>query len=164
MRKFVIIWIGQLISTVGSGMTAFAISIWIYQETGRAAPFVYTALAGSLPVAMFSLFAGALVDRWNRRWVMIAADTGSALCTLAVFFLYTTGHLEVWHIYVNAFFVSLFGTFQIPAFNASVTMLVPARHLTRANGMAQTSASLDGLLSPLLAGLLVGVIGVEASC
>ena len=160
MRKFIIIWIGQLISTVGSGLTGFALSIWIYQKTGEAAPFVYTALANSLPVVMFSLFSGALVDRWNRRWVMILTDIGAALSTLIVFLLYTSGNLEVWHIYVSSFFASLFATFQIPAFNASITMLVPKEQLTRANGMAQTSASLEGLLSPLLAGLLVGVVGV----
>ncbi|MEW5828755.1 MAG: MFS transporter [Chloroflexota bacterium] len=160
MRKFIIIWIGQLISTVGSGLTGFALSIWIYQETGQAAPFVYTALFSSLPVVMFSLFAGALVDRWNRRRVMILTDVGAALSTLAVFFLYTTGNLQVWHIYVSSFFAALFGTFQMPAFNASITMLVPKQHLTRANGMVQTGASVEGILSPVLAGLLVGVIGV----
>jgi MFS family permease len=161
MSKFIIIWIGQLISTVGSGLTGFALSIWIYQETGQAAPFVYTAFFNSLPVVIFSLFAGAVVDRWNRRQVMILTDVGAALTTLVVFLLYTSGDLEIWHIYVSSFFASLFNTFQLPAFNASITMLVPTKHLTRANGMVQTGASLEGLLSPLLAGLLVGVIGVS---
>lgn len=161
MRNFVIIWIGQLISTIGSGLTGFALSIWIYQETGEAAPFVYTALFNSLPVVMFSLFAGALVDRLNRRWVMILTDIGAALTTLVIFLLYTSGNLEVWHIYVSSFFASLFATFQMPAFNASITMLVPKEQLTRANGMVQTGASVEGLLAPVLAGLLVGVIGVD---
>ena len=161
MRNFVIIWIGQLISTIGSGLTGFALSIWIYQETGEAAPFVYTALFNSLPVVMFSLFAGALVDRLNRRWVMILTDVGAALTTFVIFLLYTSGNLEVWHIYVSSFFASLFATFQMPAFNASITMLVPKEQLTRANGMVQTGASVEGLLAPVLAGLLVGVIGVD---
>ena len=160
MRKFVIIWIGQLISTIGSGLTGFALSIWIYQQTGQAAPFVYTAFFNSLPVVLFSLFAGALVDRLNRRWVMILTDVGAALTTLAIFLLYISGNLEVWHIYVSSFFASLFATFQLPAFNASITLLVPKEHLTRANGMVQTGASLEGLLAPLLASFLVGVIGV----
>lgn len=160
MRKFVVIWIGQLISTVGSGLTGFALSIWIYQETGQAAPFVYTAFFNSLPVVLFSLFAGALVDRLNRRWVMVFTDIGAALTTLGIFLLYTSGNLEVWHIYVSSFFASLFATFQLPAFNASITLLVPKEHLTRANGMVQTGASLEGLLAPLLASLLVGLIGV----
>ena len=98
MQKFIVIWIGQLISTIGSGLTGFALTIWLYQETGQAAPLVYTALFNSLPVVMFSLFAGALVDRWNRRWVMIFADVGAALTTLIIFALYTSGKLEVWHI------------------------------------------------------------------
>ena len=161
MRKFLIIWIGQLISTVGSGLTGFALSIWIYQETGQAAPFVYTALFSSLPIVMFSLFAGALVDRWNRRWVMILADVGAALATLGVFLLYRSGNLEVWHIYVSSFLAALFATFQLPAFNASITLLVPKEQLTRANGLVQTGLSVQGLISPLLAGLLVGIIGVS---
>jgi MFS family permease len=161
MRKFIIIWVGQLISTIGSGLTGFALSIWLYQETGQAAPFVYTALFSSIPVVLFSLFAGAIVDRLNRRWVMILSDVGAALTTLVIFLLYINGGLEVWHIYVSAFLASLFNTFQLPAFNASITMLVPKEQLTRANGMVQTGASLDGLLAPILAGVLVGVIGVE---
>lgn len=161
MRKFIIIWIGQLISTIGSGLTGFALSIWIYQETGQAAPFVYTALFSSLPVVMFSLFAGALVDRWNRRRVMMLADVGAALTTFIIFLLYTNGTLEVWHIYISSLFSSLFSTFPLPAFNASITMLVPKEHLTRANGLVQTGASVEGLLAPVLAGLLVGLIGVS---
>jgi DHA3 family macrolide efflux protein-like MFS transporter len=142
-------------------LTGFALSIWIYRETGQAAPFVYTALFSSLPVVMFSLFAGALVDRWKRRWVMILMDVGAALTTFAIFLLYTAGQLEVWHIYISAFLAALFNTFQLPAFNASITMLVPKEHLTRANGMVQTGASLEGLLAPVLAGFLVGWIGVS---
>jgi MFS transporter, DHA3 family, macrolide efflux protein len=161
MRKFIIIWFGQLVSTIGSGLTGFALAIWMYRETGQAAPFVYTALFNSLPVVMFSLFAGALVDRWNRRWVMILMDTGAALTTFGIFLLYSSGQLEVWHIYISAFLSSLFNTFQLPAFNASITLLVPKEHLTRANGMVQTGASLEGLLAPVLAGFLVGLIGVS---
>lgn len=161
MRKFIVIWIGQLISTVGSGLTGFALSIWIFRETGEAAPFVYTALFSSLPIVIFSLFAGALVDRLNRRWVMIFADAGAALSTFIIFLLYASGRLEVWHIYVSSFFAALFSTFQIPAFNASITMLVPKEQLTRANGMVQTGFSVEGLLAPVLAGLLVGIIGVD---
>ena len=161
MRKFLIIWIGQLVSTIGSGLTGFALSIWMYQETGQAAPFVYTALFNSLPVVLFSLVAGALVDRWNRRWVMILMDIGAALTTFGIFLLYRSGELQVWHIYVSAFLASLFNTFQLPAFNASITLLVPKEHLTRANGMVQTGASLEGLLAPVLAGFLVGLIGVS---
>lgn len=161
MRKFIIIWIGQLISTIGSGLTGFALALWIYEETGQSAPFLYVALFNSIPIVLFSLFAGALVDRLNRRWVMILADVGAALSTLIIFLLYSSGNLEVWHIYVSSFFASLFTTFQVPAFNASITMLVPKEQLTRANGMVQSGVSLEGLISPLLAGLLVGIIGVD---
>lgn len=161
MRKFIIIWVGQLISTIGSGLTGFALALWIYEETGQSAPFLYVALFNSIPIVLFSLFAGALVDRLNRRWVMILADVGAALSTLIIFLLYSSGNLEVWHIYVSSFFASLFTTFQVPAFNASITMLVPKEQLTRANGMVQSGVSLEGLISPLLAGLLVGIIGVD---
>ena len=161
MQKFIVIWIGQLVSTIGSGLTGFALAVWLYQETGQAAPIVYTALFSSLPIVLFSLFAGALVDRWDRRLVMILSDVGAALTTLMIFLLFTGGRLEVWHIYASSFLQAFFTTFQFPAFNSSITMLVPAKQLTRANGMVQTGASLQGLVSPVLAGVLVGVIGVS---
>jgi len=161
MRTFITIWIGQLISIIGSGLTGFVLGIWIFQQTGEATPFVMIALFDSLPTVILSPIAGALVDRWNRRLVMIFSDIGSALTTLVVFILFSTGQLEVWHIYLTSMLNSVFASFQRPAYSASVTMLVPKEQFARASAMIQTGQSISGMLAPLIAGFLFGLIGVN---
>jgi DHA3 family macrolide efflux protein-like MFS transporter len=160
MRTFIIVWIGQAISIVGSSLTNFGLGVWIFQETGDATPFALTVLFGSLPRVFLLPVAGSLADRWNRRWLMILADTGNALATLAIVLLLYFGSLEVWHIYVLSVIGSALGTFQQPAYQASITMLVPKKHLARANGLVQTADSLGGILAPLLAGFLFVTIGL----
>jgi DHA3 family macrolide efflux protein-like MFS transporter len=161
MRTFFIIWIGQAISIVGSSLTGFGLGVWIFQETGDATPFALTVLFGSLPRVFLLPVAGSLADRRNRRWLMILADTGNALATLAIVLLLYFGSLEVWHIYVLSAIGSALGTFQEPAYQASITMLVPKKHLARANGMVQSAGALGGILAPLLAGFLFVTIGLD---
>ena len=161
MRTFVIIWIGQVISIVGSGLTHFGIGVWIFEKTGDAMPFTLTVLFGSLPQVFLLPIAGSLADRWNRRWLMILADTGNALATLAVVLLLQFDSLQVWHIYLLSAVGSAFGTFQRPAYQASITMLVPKKDLTRANGMVQSAGALGGILAPMLAGFLFVTIGLS---
>lgn len=161
MRTFVIIWIGQVVSIVGSSLTHFGLGVWIFQQTGEAMPFALTVLFGSLPQVFLYPIAGSLADRWNRRWLMILADTGNALATLALVLLLSAGSLEVWHIYVLSAVGSALGTFQQPAFDASITMLVPKQRLARASGMMQTAYSLGGILAPLLAGFLFFAVGLS---
>ncbi len=161
MRTFVIIWIGQVISIIGSSLTNFGLGVWIFEQTGDAMPFALTVLSGSLPRVFLLPVAGSLADRWNRRWLMILADTGNAAATLAIVLLLSFGSLEVWHIYLLSAVGSALGTFQQPAYQASITMLVPKKHLARANGMMQTADSLGGILAPLLAGFLFVAVGLS---
>lgn len=160
MRTFLIIWIGQLISLLGSGLTSFALGVWIFQKTGQATPFAMTILIGNLPRTLLMPLAGTLADRWNRRMIMILSDTGSALVTLAIAAVVITGELEVWHILTAAFFYAIFGAFQEPAYRSSVVMLVQKKDLARANGMAQSSEAVQMLVAPLLAGFLFVSIGL----
>ncbi|TAK13324.1 MAG: MFS transporter [Anaerolineae bacterium] len=161
LRTFLIIWGGQVISMIGSSITGFALGVWVYQTTGKATPFVLVALFGALPTVLLGPIAGALVDRWDRRKIMILADVGSAFATLGILLLFLAGRLEVWHIYVSVAFNGLFGAFQEPAYSASVTMLIPKEHFGRATGLMQTGQALSGIIAPVLAGALFGVIGVE---
>ena len=161
MRKFILIWLGQLISLIGSGLTAFALGVWIYQETGQASPFAITVLFGQLPRILLSPWAGSLADRWDRKRLMLLADSGDALVTLCAFLLLFLGNLQIWHIYLIAASSSAFAAFQEPAYTASVTMLVPKKDLARASGLIQMGSSLELLVAPLLAGLLFGVIGLR---
>ena len=161
MRTFFVIWIGQVISIVGSSLTHFGLGVWIFEQTGDAMPFTLTVLFASLPRVFLLPIAGSLADRWNRRWLMILADSGSALATLAIVLLLSFGSLEVWHIYLLTAIGSALGTFQQPAYQASITMLVPKKHLARANGMVQTADALGGILAPLLAGFLFVAVGLS---
>ena len=125
MRTFSFILGGQLISMLGTGLTGFALGVWIYQQTGQATPFALTVLFATLPRLLLLPVAGSLADRWDRRWVMIFSDTGSALVTLGAFLLLSFGQLEIWMIYLIAALGSVFEAFQEPAYTAAVTMLVP---------------------------------------
>lgn len=160
MQTFLIIWVGQLISMLGSGLTSFALGVWIFQKTGQATPFAMTVLFATLPRTLLMPLAGTLADRWDRRKIMILSDTGSALVTLGIAGVAFSGGLEVWHILTAAFLYAIFGAFQEPAYRASVVMLVPKKDLARANGMAQASEAVQMLVAPLLAGFLFVAIGL----
>jgi MFS transporter, DHA3 family, macrolide efflux protein len=161
MRAFLIIWFGEMISLIGSGLTNFGLGVWIFQKTGQATPFALSVLCASLPSVLLMPLAGMLADRWNRRWLMLLADSGSALTTLVVVFLAGSGRLEVWHVYLIVLCSSAFGAFQDPAYRSSLVLLVPRKDLPRANGLLSASDALSTLLAPLLAGLLFGVIGLS---
>ena len=165
MRTFFIIWSGQLVSTIGSALTGFALGVWIYQETGSVTLFAMNMLAFAVPNLLVSPFAGALVDRWDRRWVMIMSDTGAGLATLAIAILYMTDNLQVWNIILATAVNSAFSTFQWPAYSAVTTLLVPKEQLGRAGGMVQIGEAISNLVAPAAAGALyvtTGLIGVIA--
>lgn len=161
MRVFFIIWIGQLISMLGSGLTNFALGVWIFDQTGKATPFALTVLFGSLPRLLLSPLAGSLADRWNRRLVMVLSDTGNAVVSLGAFLLLQNGSLEIWMIYLMAVLGSCFSAFQEPAYTASISMLVPKKELSRAAGLGNLSQALESLLTPLAAGFLFVAIGLR---
>ena len=161
MRVFTTIWFGQLISTMGSGLTGFALGVWIYEETGSVTLFALNMLAFALPNLLVAPLAGALADRWDRRLVMIMADSGAGLSTLAIALLIIAGRLEIWHIYVATAISSAFSTFQWPAYSAATTLLVPKQHLGRAGGMTQIGEAASQLVSPAIAGALFVTSGLQ---
>ena len=160
MRTFIVIWSGQLVSIIGSGLTGFALGVWIYQETGSVTLFAMNMLAFAIPSLLVSPIAGVVVDRWNRRWVMILSDTGAGLATLAIAILYITGNLQVWNIILATAVNAAFSTFQWPAYSAVTTVLVPKEQLGRAGGMVQIGEAISQLLAPAVAGILFVTIGL----
>jgi MFS family permease len=160
MKAFVIIWFGQVISLLGSAMTTFALTIWAYQETGQATALALMVFFGFTPGVLLSPVAGALVDRWNRKLVMMLSDLGTGISTIAVLLLYNGGHLEIWHLYVAGFFAGVFQAFQFPAYSAAVTMMLPKEQYARASGMLSLAGSASGVLAPVVAGALLAVIGI----
>lgn len=161
MRTFYIIWAGQLLSLLGSGLTNFGLAVWIFEETGRATPFALTVLFSNIPRILLAPVAGSIADRFNRRKILIGTDTGSALLTLLVFILFSRGQLTIEMIYLVVAVGSCFAAFQEPTYAASVTMMVPKEQLARANGLTQMQQALGMVVSPLLAGFLFVAIGLE---
>jgi MFS family permease len=160
MRVFLWIWAGELISIIGSGLSSFALGVWIFQKTGQATPFAMTVLFATLPRLILMPLAGMLADRWNRRLLMILGDAGSALVTVVMAALLWMDRLDIGVIYLLAALSSSFTTFQEPAYRASVTMLVPRKDLARASGLMNASEALQMLLAPLMAGFLFGAVGL----
>ena len=157
---FVTVWFGQVVSAVGSGLSGFALGVWAFQTSGGSVTrFALITFFITLPGIVLSPIAGALVDRWDRRWAMIVSDTGAGLCTLAFALLLWVDRLEIWHIYVLGAVSAALTSLQWPAFSAATTLLVPKRHLGRASGMVQSGMALAQILAPAAAGALVATIG-----
>lgn len=161
MRTYTAVWFGQMVSMVGTTLTEFGVSVWVYQETGSATMFALILLFTAVPGILISPLAGPLVDRWDRRKTMVLADTGAALGTLAMVLLLISDRLEIWHILVAVSFSAACRAFQGPAWMASTSLLVPEEHLGRASGMMSIARSAAAIAGPPLAGVLVPVIGLQ---
>ena len=165
MRTFIIVWIGQVISLLGTKLTEFALGIWIleqtYQDTGTITQFALTILFMYLPKVVVSPIAGVIIDRWNRRSAMIFSDLGTGLITITILALVWTQNLAVWHIYLALIASSSLNAFQQPAYTAAIAQLVPPDNLSRANGMVQASFAVAKIAAPVIAGLLMNFYSLE---
>lgn len=161
MFGFSIVWLGQLVSMSGSAMTRFALTIWVYEETGEATALAVVAIFSFAPAIFFSPIAGVIVDRVSRKRVMIASDLAAGLSTVALLVLYSTGHLEIWHLWATGFFASSFESFQFPAYSAAITTMVEKKHYTRANAMLGMVHSGSTIIAPALAAAMLHVIGIS---
>lgn len=162
-RKFMIflaLLLGHVVSSFGSSLTVFALSVGVYLRRGSAVDFTLILLCIFLPAVLVSPVAGALVDRWNRRRVLIVTYTLAALVTLGMGGLHYLGQLESWHIWVGSILYSILGAFFQPAFIASITLLVGREHYGRANGMVHSGLAIARILAPALAGVLVSTIQI----
>jgi DHA3 family macrolide efflux protein-like MFS transporter len=158
---FLIVWFGQLVSLTGSGLTSFALGVWVYKSTGSVTQFSLILLSAMLPCILISPVAGALVDRWNRRWCMIVSDSGAGITTAVLALLLATGSLEIWHIYLAVSLSSVFKAFQLPAYTASTSMLIPKKYLPRASCVVRSGEACAQLISPLLGGVLLGIVQLQ---
>lgn len=158
---FILVWVGQFISMTGSFMTSFALGIWAWEQTGSAQALAMVGVFTYAPLIIVTPLVGVLVDRWNRKLVMMLSDFGAVLSSVAVFLLYTSGNLEIWHIYATTAFASAFQAFQWPAYSASVTLMVPKKFYSRASGLISMIESSSNIIGPVLAGVLIGFVGVK---
>lgn len=139
MRTFYTLILSQAFSMIGSRISGLAISMWVFGQTGDATPLTLVAFFQILPTVLASTLSGLLADRWNRRYVMALADAGQAVGTVLLLISFLSGNFQLWHLYAVSLFQSLFGVFQGPAFQASVTLLVPDDQRDRANAIQQIS-------------------------
>lgn len=161
MRPFLVLWIGQVVSALGSGLTSFAVPVEIFRITGSAERFGLLLFAATVPGLLISPYAGALVDRWDRRKVLIATDTGAAITTLVLAWIFATGNVQLWQVMAVVATGSALSAFQEPAFGASVSMLVPPRHFARASGLMQSGTAIAGIVTPIAGGTLVLALGIH---
>jgi DHA3 family macrolide efflux protein-like MFS transporter len=160
MRAFIIIWSGQVISLLGSAMTGFAVTIWVYEGTEKATALALTGFFYVTPLLLLSPVAGAIVDRSNRKLMMMVSDLAAGATTVVVLLLYLTGNLEVWHLFITNAISGAFQAFQWPAFSAAISVMLPKEQYGRANGMMELAGSGSQIFAPMLAGALLGPIGL----
>jgi MFS family permease len=150
-----------MISTIGSFMTVFALTIWVWQLTGSSTALILVGFFAQLPRLAITPIAGMLVDRFNRKHLMLLGDLVALVCTLAIAGLYFTQQLQVWHLYVAVTFYGGFGQLQTLAYSASIAMLVPKEQFTRAESMGAAVSYSSAIFSPALAGNLYPIIGLN---
>lgn len=158
MRTFLLLWISQFVSGVGTGLGSFALGVWVFRQNASATQFAMTLFVGTCTALLVGPLAGVLADRWDRRKLILLGDAGAATMTGLMALALYTDQMRLWYVYIILFFMVGFSVLQGPALVASVSQLVPRRQLGRASGMAQASGAVIGLVCPPLAGALVPVI------
>lgn len=161
LPTFTLFWLGQSLSEIGNRLTGFGLGIWVYQNTHTVTQLSLVIFFTTLPGVLITPFVGALVDRWNRQWIIIFSDLAAALVTLTLALLLLTDNLQLWHTYVSAFFTSVCGSFQMTAKSAALPMMVPSNQIGRANGLIQFSTAVGQLAAPILAGVLIANLKLQ---
>jgi len=161
MRQFLILWFGQMISSLGTSMVSFALIIWVYQQEGTATSVALLSFFTYLPSILFSFLAGTFVDKWDKKRVMLISDLVAAIGTVMLFILYGTDALKIWHLYAINFTISFMNAFQNPASYVATSLLVPKEHYARASGLQSFSGASVTILTPLLAAAILAFGGLR---
>lgn len=159
---FFTIWIGQAFSLLGSSLVGFALIWWLTDTTGSATVLATAAMLELLPRVFVGPLAGTLVDRWNRRLVILSADLITALATAVLIYLIWAGTLQIWHIYLLMLVRSTAGSFHMPAMLSSTSLMVPEEQLTRVQGLNQLLQGIMNIAAPLLGALLIELIPLHS--
>lgn len=160
MQNFIIIWLGQMVSLIGSSMTAFAFSIWVWELTHQATALALFHLFAQIPQILITPIAGVVIDRINRKFLMILGDTVGALMTFTVLLLYLTDGLQLWHLYIAFAVKRTFEQFQELAYSASISTMLPKQHYSKASSLGFLAGHSAIIIAPALAGVLYEVIGL----
>jgi MFS family permease len=157
---FTLVWLGQLVSVLATQMTHFALTIWVYQKTGSVTALGAMQVFTLIPYLLITPVAGVMVDRYNRKLMMMVSDLGAGLATLTLLGLQAAGALQLWHLYAAAAVTGLGAAFQWPAYSAAISTMLPKAHYGRANGMMSLVELGPGVVAPLLAGALLPFIAL----
>jgi MFS family permease len=161
MTTFFVVWIGQLFSLIGSELTGFTLGVWVYQQNNSATQFALISLCTLLPSILLSPIAGIIIDRWDRRLVMLISDIGAGLTTLSIALLFATNQLSLVHIYALTAIASIFNGFQNPAFIAASSLFLSKDELSKGSGLISMSEAISRLVAPALGGVLLSLIELQ---
>lgn len=161
MRTFVILWFGQLVSTIGTYMSGFALELWAWETTGSATSLALIGFFFQVPRIIVNLVSGLIVDRVNRKYLILLGDSIAALSSLLLLLLYLSDHLQIWHLYLMTAITSIFSQLQELAYSASISLLVSQQHYTRTSSMGSALHYGSLILAPALAASLYPTIGVS---
>lgn len=161
LSNLLIIWIGQLISNIGNGMTAFALGIYVYQKSGSLVNFSFILLCQFLPAILLRPLGGVFADRYSRKFMIMLGDLGSAIGVFLILLAITVGEINLGRVYLGLVISSCFVAIQNPAYKAIISDIVVAKDFARVSGLVQLSASSQHLISPLLAGFILAISGIK---
>ena len=161
LKDFLILWSTQSMSQLGSSITAFALTLWLYEKTGSSLSTAALTICSYAPYVMMSIFAGALTDRFDKKKTMLICDVLAVTCTIAVYLLYRTEHLMVWHLYALNAVSGLMNTVQQPASEVAMTLIVPEKYYQKTSALRSLSRSLISVLNPLIATALYSFAGLS---
>lgn len=161
MRTFLLLWITQSFSGLGSAMTSYALVIWSYSQEGSALVTSLLMVCSYAPYVIFSIFAGALSDRWDKKKTMLICDTVAAMTTVITLVLLQGGLLRAWHLYLINVVNGLMNTVQQPASEVAVTRILPKKHYQKVGGMRYFASALNSILTPIIATAILGIAGMK---
>lgn len=162
MRAFLLLWLTQTFSGLGSAMTSYALVLWSYEQEGSALVTALLMVSSYAPYVLCSIFAGALSDRWDKRKTMLVCDAMAALTTVCTLAMLKAGTLQIWHLYLVNAVNGLMNTVQQPASEVATTALLPRKHYQRVGSLRYLSSSLTGILNPILATAVMTMLGMDA--
>lgn len=161
LRDFLILWSTQSVSQLGSSITTFALTLWLYEKTGSSLRTAALTICSYAPYVLMSIFAGALTDRLNKKKTMLGCDVFAAICTIIVFVLFRTDRLMIWHLYVLNVISGLMNTVQQPASEVAMTLIIPEKYYQKTSGLCSLSRSLISVLNPLIGTALYSFVGLN---
>lgn len=161
LKDFLILWSTQSLSQLGSSLTGYALTLWLYEQTGSALSTAALTICSYAPYVLMSIFAGALTDRFDKKKLMLLCDSFAAVCTVVMLVLYRAGMLAVWHLYLLNVLSGLMNTVQQPASSVAMTLIIPPEDYQKTSGLRSLSRSLISIMNPLIATALYSFAGLE---